>query len=120
MFCSRAVSTILNLIPLPQLAGNFSIVITYFDVQSDQISALYYFFWGGGGGGLGPYFSAKRLDYCLSSILSFTSKYREPPLERSLSLRWLVFLRTTLKRNFSRRKISDPGFERNLLVTFFL
>ena len=93
--------------------------ITYFDVQSDQISALYFLFVGGGGARLGPYFSVKQLDYCLSSILSFTNKYRESPLERSLSLRWLVFLRTTLKRNFSGCKIYDPGFGRDLLVTFF-
>ena len=68
--------------------------------------------------GLGLYFLRKRLDYCLSSILSFTNKYQDPPWEPSLSLQMLVFLWTTLKQNFWRRKIYDPGFGRALLMIF--
>ena len=96
------------------IGGNFSSVSTYLDVHSDQSSALYYFVWD-----KAPLFVVKRLNYCLSSILKFTNNYQEPPLERSLSLRMLVYSLTTLKRNFQGRKLYDPGFERDLLMTLF-
>ena len=83
------------------IGGEIFLLLLHTLMCSLTIFQLYAFFFWEGGGGLGPYFSVKGLDCCLSSILSCTNKYQEPPLEQNLSLPWLVFLRPTLKQNFS-------------------
>ena len=66
-----------------------------------------------------PLFFSKTTGLLFEFDSNFYKQILRTLLEQSLSPRMLAFLETMLKRDFKRRKIYDPGFEKDLVMTFF-
>ena len=80
-----------------------------------QLYAIF-FFWGGGG--VRPLFFSKTSGL----LLEFDSKFYKEISGTTIGTKFVPPLACifTLKKNFSGRKIYNPGFGRDLLVTFFI
>ena len=82
-----------------------------------QLYAIFFFFLGGGGG-VRPLFFSKTSGL----LLEFDSKFYKEISGTTIGTKFVPPLACifTLKKNFSGRKIYNPGFGRDLLVTFFI